>query len=473
MSVETLIYKSPFATVNYTFEGGYPIPDTARAIYDEADLNRAVQAYRFFYPSVSGLALFEGNVRAGAVANQVFGVLDARPRHLGFTLNSDTPYGNIPLDLHAGPMLLELPPGPLLGTVLDLNQRWIADFGLGGLDAGQGGQYVLLPPGYEGASIPSGPLVVRSSTFRTLVGVRALPLNGDTREAVELIRAIKVRPVEPPAGFAEPIWIDMSTEPQDTTPLVWENDLGYWEALHTIIETEPAQEPFRSNYGELAALGLAKGRSFDPDVRMKRILIQAARLGNALMRVQAFADRRPERLVFGDRLWEWVGLTPSSGSFETANFTDLVAREAWFFQATGASPSRLLRKHGESSALYWLGLRDTSGAYLDGGKSYKLVIPTPVPCLFWSVTVYDAQTRSQIETTQGKAALRSQFELIGKEGASSLELHFGPEPPPGKERPWIKTLPRKGWFAYLRLYGLQKPALSGNWKPGDFEQVRF
>jgi hypothetical protein len=69
----------------------------------------------------------------------------------------------------------------------------------------------------------------------------------------------------------------------------------------------------------------------------------------------------------------------------------------------------------------WLGLRDTSSAYLDGGKSYKLTVPLPVPGkLFWSVTVYDAETRSQVKTSQGKAALRSLFELKNLSGKSSL-----------------------------------------------------
>lgn len=50
----------------YEFAGGYPTPETVRRAYDEADLNRAVQAYRFFYPSVSIMATWKGNLRAGS-----------------------------------------------------------------------------------------------------------------------------------------------------------------------------------------------------------------------------------------------------------------------------------------------------------------------------------------------------------------------------------------------------------------------
>src|SRR5262245_34309503 len=123
-------------TSAYTFAGGYPTPETVQRAYDAADLNRAIQAYRFFYPTVSGMAIINGNEAVGVALNKVFGTLDTQPRHMGFTLNSDTPYGPILLDLRAGPLVIEVPPGPLICAVLDLNQRWVADLGLHGPDAG-------------------------------------------------------------------------------------------------------------------------------------------------------------------------------------------------------------------------------------------------------------------------------------------------------------------------------------------------
>src|SRR5262249_45337057 len=145
--------------------------------------------------------------------------------------------------------------------------------------------------------------------------------------------------------------------------------------------------------------------------------------------------------------------------------------EVWFYQAIGASPAMFRRKPG-SGSLYWLGLRDNAGAYLDGGKTYRLTVPQPVPGkLFWSVTAYDAETRSQVQTDQGKAALRSLFELKDKAGENSVDLYFGPNAPAGKEGQWIKTNPGKGWFGYFRIYGPEQAAFDGSWKPGDFEEV--
>jgi hypothetical protein len=454
----------------YTFERGYPTRDTVQRAYDDADLNRAVQAYRFFYPTASGAAMIKGMMEAGIEPNRTFGVLESKPRHLIFTANSDTPYGPVPLDLRDGPMVVELPPGPLIVMAIDINQRWVADMGVPGPDQGQGGKHLLLPPGYEG-KVPSGFHIWKSTSNRLLVAVRSLPLGGDLRAANERIQTIKVHPLDPPKGWKEPKWVDLTEKPQDSTPLKWETELDYWKVLHEVIDSEPPFDGYREYYGELAALGIARGKPFAPDERMRRILELAARTGNAQMRVQAFADRRPDRVVWKDRRWEWVGLRPENGNFDAASYVDLDAREVWFYQAVGASPAMFRRKVG-SGSVYWLGLRDRAGAYLDGGKTYELVVPQPVPArMFWSVTVYDADTRCEIETDQGRAALRSLFELKSTNGAAPMKLYFGPKAPTGHENRFIKTLAEKGWFVYFRVYGPEAAAFDGSWKPGDFIEV--
>ncbi len=450
-------------------KGGYPTNDTARRAYDALDLNRAMAAYRFFYPSVSGAAIFGGMAKIGVVPNKTFGWMDTQPRHVGYTLNSDTPYGGVLLDLKVGPLVIELPPGPLLGAALDFSQRWILDMGLPGPDAGKGGKHLLLPPGYDGER-PSGHYIGLATSYRVIAGMRSLPERGDVAGATARLKTIKVRPLNPSGRWGEPKWIDMTPMPQDTTPVAWEDNFKYWQAVHEFVNTEPPLEDLRAQYGELAALGIEKGRPFKPDTRLKRILTRAAKAACEQMRTESFADRRPDRVVWTNRQWQWAALRFENGSFDTPNYRDTHALDKWFFQAIAASPPMFRRDEGAGS-LYWLGLRDKSGAYLDGGKSYQLSVPLPVPGrLFWSVTVYDAQTRSQMKTSQGKAALRSLFELKDLQG-KSVDLHFGPKAPKGQEQRWIKTTPGKGWFVYFRIYGPEKPAFDGKWRPGDFERT--
>ena len=463
--------KEPSGPGIYDFDGGFPSGETVHHAFDDLDLIRAVQMYRVFYPTVSGAAMFNGFAKVGIQPNKVFGYMDTQPRHVGYTLNSDTPYGAIGLDLHAGPMVIELPPGPFVGAALDIHQRWILDMGMPGPDAGKGGKHLLLPPGHTRA-VPAGYNVGTSSSFRTIGAVRAIPQNGDVAGAIALLQKVKVHPLEPSSSWTEPTWNDMTPIPQDTTPLAIEDRLEYWQVLADVVNAEPAVTEFREHYGELAALGIVKGQPFAPDLRMKRILEQAARSGCAQMRVESFADRRPDRVVWKDRQWEWAALRFENGTFDAPAYRDTYARDKWFFQAIAASPAMFRRDAGAGS-LYWLGLRDKTGNYVDGGKTYTLTVPLPVPGkLFWSVTVYDAETRSQVATDQGKAALRSMFELKDKTTAKSVDLSFGPTAPAGQEGQWIKTIPGKGWFVYFRIYGPERAAFDGSWKPGDFEEAK-
>jgi hypothetical protein len=452
----------------YTFERGYPAPETAQKAYEDNDLNRAIEAYKFFYPTVSGQAMFVGNDKIGIVPNKVFGTLDTKPKHVGFTLNSDTPYAPLLLDLSSGPMVVELPPGPLICIAMDVNQLWVADLGIPGPAAGKGDKVVFLPPGFKDKP-PAGYRAAFSPSNKMLVGVRSLPVNGDVAGAIERIKTVKVHPLN---GTAELKWLDLTPMPQDTTPLAWENNMEFWRQLYNVINSETPNQRFHFWYGELAALGIEKGKAFSPDARMTAILEKAAKIGNAQMRVESFGDRRPDRIVWPDRKWEWAALRFEDGDFNTPNYNDLVARDKWFYQAIGASPA-MFKRDPTAGSLYWLGLRDSNGNTLDGGKTYKLTVPRPVPDkLFWSVTVYDTDTRSQIQTDQGKAALRSLFELKDTPMDRPTDLYFGPTAPTGHENQWIKTIPGKGWFVYFRIYGPKEEAFNGAWKPSDFEEVK-
>jgi hypothetical protein len=455
----------------YVFERGYPTPDTGQRARDDADFERAVTAYRFWYPAVSVEGIFEGNRAAGIEDNKAMGIAATSPRQVGFTLNSDTPYGAATLDLKVGPMVIELPPGAYIGLVDDHCQGWILDMGLPGPDAGKGGKHLLLPPGYTG-HVPAGYHVGRSASFKVLVAVRALPIGGNVPAAMDALRRMKIYPLATAAKPVPMTFVDTTERKMDSTSLRWEDNIQFWEVLHRIVDAEPPVEKFLPMYGLLSSLGIEKGKPFAPDARVKAILEQATKVGRDQLLVSAFDSARPDRLAWPDRKWEWAGLVPGNAQFETPAGIDLEARDRWFAQAIVASPAMFRRTPGAGS-LYWLAARDGAGSYLDGAKNYSLAIPQPVPDkLFWSVTVYDAQTRSEVQTDQDKAALRSMFELKDAAAIGATDLYFGPTVPTGHEGRWIKTVPGRGWFAYIRIYGPEQAAFDGGWKPGDFEEVK-
>jgi hypothetical protein len=452
---------------DYTFERGFPSGDISQRARDDADFQRAIIAYRFWYPTVSTEGIFNGNREAGLKDGEAMGIAAAGPRQVGFTLNSDTPYGSGVLDVSKGPMVIELPPGPFIGLVNDHNQGWVLDMGLPGPDAGKGGKHLVLPPDYNGNG-PDGYHVGRSKSYKNLFAIRALPAGGDLKKAMDALRAVKVHPLESDADLKI---VDTTEMKMDSSSLRWEDNIQFWDVLHRTIDTEAVVPAFLPMYGLLSELGIEKGKPFTFDARMKAILERAAKAGRDQMLVSAFDSDRPDRINWPDRKWEWVGLVPGSAQFETPYGMDLEARDRWFAQAIVTSPAMFNRSAGAGS-LYWLADRDSTGAFLDGGKTYKLTVPQPVPDkLFWSVTIYDSQTRSQVQTVQDKAALRSLFELKDAASLPSVTLYFGPSAPAGQEARWIKTAPGRGWFAYIRIYGPKQAAFDKSWKPGDFEVV--
>jgi hypothetical protein len=126
-----------------------------------------------------------------------------------------------------------------------------------------------------------------------------------------------------------------------------------------------------------------------------------------------------------------------------------------------------------AGSIYFSGFHDNTGAYLDGSKTYKLTVPGPVPGkLFWSVTVYDVDTRSEIVTDQDKAAVRSLFEKPQPNPDGSIDIYFGPTSPVGNENQWVKTIPGKDWFVYFRIYGPEEPAFNKTWKLNNIVEVK-
>jgi hypothetical protein len=452
----------------YSSSQGFPDSSKERALHDEQDTQRAIEAYRFFFPTVSMESIFRGMRELGIEDGAAMTVLMARPRHLVLTANSDTPYSSGVVDLRVtGPLVIEMPAGAFAGMIDDHHQRWICDLGLPGPDAGRGGKYLVLPPGFLG-EVPPGHHVRHAETHMVLIAVRAIPVDHDLTAARDALEKVNVYPLKRPEAVLP--YIDISDRVVDCTPLRWETNIEYWRQLHAVLRSEPVLDEFRPVYGVLAALGIETDKDFAPDRRMHQILERAAHAALEQMRIEAFATQRTNSVVWEDRHWEWVGLV-TDPNFETKDYLDVQARDRWFYQAICTSPAMFRRSPG-SGSVYFLAAREQSGAYLDGANMYKLSVPQPVPAsLFWSVTAYDARTRSQVQTLQGKASLGSLDTEFSVEADGTVEIYFGPKPPAGREKQWIQTSVGAGFFLYFRIYGPTAESLNGTWRLGDLTLV--
>jgi hypothetical protein len=466
---------APGSTAQYTFERGTPTGSTAEDAYYASDLRRAIEAYKFFYPTMGAEAVMQQMLSNGAKINEVGHVMATWPRIQFGAANSDTPYALATLDLKvSGPMVIELPPGPFIGFVDDHNMRWVQDMGIIGPEKGKGGKHLVLPPDYEG-EVPSGYYAARSKTWQVVAFIRLMPIGGDVAKALAAANDIKIYPLAQ-AGQAVPFrYIDVSSYTLPLPILAWEKHIEYFRQLHAVIQTETAPAENRPMLGMLAQLGIKKGKPFDPDARMQRLLEEAAQTANAEMRANFYAQRDPEFIAWEGRAWEWLivqVISPETRDFGDSTALNLEASDAYYFMGYGASAAMGKPAVGAGS-VYWGAYRDGTGAYLDGGKTYKLTVPAPVPAtLFWSSTVYDVDTRTLIATDQDRAAVRSHLEFPQANADGSFDLYFGPKAPAGKEGMWIKTIPGKGWWCAFRIYGPQAPAFDGTWKLDDIVEVK-
>ena len=448
------------------FFDGFPDRATADKLWDNLDLNRAVQAFLLGMPAVSqaaNRAAFRTLGPPNAVVPIFEQLLDSRG--IVLTGNDNTVYSWTWLDLADGPLVLEVPP-KVLGTANDMWQHWVIDVGITGPDKGKGGKYLFLPPGYKGEA-PPGYYVVHSPTYGLWVPWRSFLVDGDPAPGVELVK--KFTRIYPLSGagkaVAPPTFIDMSGQPFNT---VFPTDYRFWELLNEVVQQEPAESLDPVTLGFFQSVGIEKGKPFAPDARMKKILTDAAAIGDATARTVLFDTRERAAYYYENSNWQ-LGFTggyqfqaaPGVANFDAATF--------YYYLAILVTPAMEEKLIGKGSQYAWTA-RDSKGDPLDGGKSYRLHLPANVPVKdFWSLILYSDQTRSQIQTDQRFPSMSSQTEGLATNTDGAIDVYFGPRAPAGKESNWVQTVPGKGWNVVLRMYGALEPWFDKTWRPGELE----
>jgi hypothetical protein len=251
------------------------------------------------------------------------------------------------------------------------------------------------------------------------------------------------------------------------------NTAAFYEEIADVVAREPVGWIDPELRGLAASIGIRRDRPFAPDARMAAILAEAAAVGNATARAIAFDTREPDAFLYPGSAWKtaFVG-----GDYQWlidggVNGRNLDARSLFFYLATVNTPAMAWKLVGIGSQ-YAYAERDRDGEYLDGSSTYRLTLPAGVPAKdFWSVVVYDPQTRSELQTSQPFPSRNSQRDALQANADGSVDLWFGPAAPSGHEANWIATVPGKGWFAILRLYGPLEAWFDQAWRPGEFERV--
>ena len=455
------------------FFDGVPTNNTVDKVYDYVDRARAVDVFINLIPAVSMYHMRQGMHDIGLTkSNQILiaeNMPDSKP--LVLTWNNTSLYTWGFLDLKKdGPTVVELPPG-VLGVFNDMYFRYMSDIGAAGPDRGKGGKYLVLPPGYKG-KVPKGYFVVKSRTYGVWNFMRGYVKKG-AKEATDRIKGkLKVYPLSQKANPPKTEFINMSGLAEYKT--IPPNDFSFYESLNKLIQEEPIGFLDPVTTGQIAAIGIVKGKPFNPDQRMKKILNDAVAIGNAYARANTIFPRDPGHRVYKDSDSEWVMAFADKDTYFLKEGARRFDSRLWMhYNAVVVTPAMALTKPGAGSDYLIAGL-DSKHQPLDGAKTYKLHVPANVPVKDnWSVTIYDTQTRSMLQTDQQFAGINSLGKGLKKNADGSYDVIFAPTLPKGvDERNWIQTIPDKSWFILFRAYGPLEPWLNKTWRPSELELVK-
>jgi hypothetical protein len=115
---------------------------------------------------------------------------------------------------------------------------------------------------------------------------------------------------------------------------------------------------------------------------------------------------------------------------------------------------------------------DSKGNLLEGGKKYKIHLPSGIPASeFWSIIVYDSISRLIIHTDQPWPSVHSNNKKLVRNKDGSVDAWFGPDNIEGKENNMVKTIPGRLWYLILRLYYPLQPWFDKKWIPGEIEEL--
>lgn len=447
---------------SFRFIDGRPEADSTERLWDVLDLMRGVEVFLNAVPGASLAAMRKGFRSVGVRTSRdvaVYGRCDSSA--LWLTPNTETSYGSTFLDLKTdGPTVIECP-AQNVSVVDDFWFRYVADLGFAGPDQGRGGKYLFLPPGYDGP-VPDGYFTRHCPTFTNWVVLRNLA-------GLDLLKQTRIYPL---AQADDPPEMDFVLLDHRDTVTIHTNDVAFYEEVDAIVQEEPADALDPERAGQLAAIGIVKGRAFAPDERMRRILAQAAPLAAAIARVLCYKPRDPASYLYGRETSSWkTAFVGGSHEFLHDGARLLDARTLFHYMATVITPAMAATMVGTGSQ-YAYTAEDSTGEWLDGGRGYQLHLPAGIPAKdFWSICVYDTQTRSLLRTETPYPSVHSRSGAVQPNEDGSVDVFFGPSAPQRREGNWIQTVPGKGWFLILRLYGPLQAWFDQTWRPGEVQPL--
>jgi hypothetical protein len=456
--------KTAAATLEYP---EFPSEDLARRLIER----RAVEAVIWGMPAVNtDLMLQEMLTKTSGRVNQI--LYWSRPldwKNQTLTPNPDSIYFMAFFDTtDAGPIVLEVPPaegGSFAGNVVTLWQTSLEDIGPEGLDKGQGGKYLILPPRYK-EKPPAGYNVLPCDTFGGYALLRSNLVShsdADIATSVAYGKRTKIYPLARAAQPPETIFTDARDVFFDATIPY---DLRFFRALDRVVQRENWIERDRAMIDQLKSIGIEKATVFNPDANTRSILETAA------LEAKSWLDEQYDKGF--PPFWpgsRW-GL-PAWPEAVHGQSTNYAQEESYPVDLRGLTYSYayISIKRLGTAQYYLMAIRDKDGDAFDGSRTYRLRVPANPPTRqYWSATAYDRATHALIRGMP-RASRSSQIEELEKNADGSVDLYFGPQAPFGKDSNLVPTSIDGEFEVMFRLYGPEKSFFEKNWVLPDIEKV--
>ena len=476
------------------FYDGMPTQTTLDKVYDNLDFMRGVDVFLNFIPATSIEGLRTGMAELGVNDYNEVMVMDhlMDATSLFLTGNASTVYASSFMDLEKdGPTVVEVPAGAGPGTVNDAFFRFVVDMGAPGPDRKKGGMYIILPPDYEGdlvvtpnsfkdnhsvkamvGGVEQDVWIAKSKSYTNWLILRGFLVDGKPDAAAKMWRdGLKIYPLKDAKNPKPMVFVSGSGKQFNT---IHANNFDFYEELARVINKEPISFIDPELRGQAAAIGIIKGQKFEPDARMVKILKDAIKVGNATARSIGLSPRDKNAYLYEGKYWYtgFVGKDYRWLDGDGHRGRNIDARTLFFYTATVNTPAMALEIPGVGSN-YAFGTRDSKGQILFGEKNYKLHLEANIPAKdFWSIVVYDPQTRSMLQTDQKYPKKNNSNDKLVYNEDGTVDLYFGPTAPKSKEANWIQTVPGKAWFVLFRVYGPLQPWFDKTWQLNDFELIQ-
>jgi len=437
-------------------------------------VQRATQTAIWAMPAVGMVDFKKATIRdlGGTINDVVYLTSPFESKHGFLTANDVTAYSWATASSAEGPIVIEVPAATdkvsYFGTIVNAWDQPIEDVGPAGKDKGDGGKYLLLPPGYDG-DVPEGYFAYQTDTYEYGFSFRPRLYNGATdADAAEYAQKVKIYYLKDAANPPATNYINASPLAYNSLPTY---DHTFFEDINDVVQGNPIRQQDKVMVSLLKSLGIEKGQPFNPDERQKQAMEEGLALAYDSM--QSFFTTEGKSMLplwKGKSQWQiWnfaAGQAEAGFPYETEDsvLVDDRAGGSYFWIT-------YLPKYLGSGTFYLTGLRDSDGELLNGKDTYKLNVPKDTPAKdFWSVIVYSMKTKGFIRDMPEIGLSTRDIETMQTNEDGSWDIYFGPEAPQGMESNFIPT-GGEDFFLIFRLYGPESKDFYKNWMLGDVVKI--